>query len=354
MKKKIKRIISLGFNYNKGEYDGSFLVKNNVDCVRLNFSHLNHGDALKIVNEFREKYPEIKILQDIQGQKWRVDSSYKNREKLIKKGETVIFCSKEKYLEEFIDSDDNYIPVNIEADFSILNEAQEIMMKDGSVKFKVIDNKAKEDEFIVTESESTVMIRCEKSINIPVESRGKINPLTEKDKRDIEWGIKNKVDIICLSFVNKKEDIKILKEYINTLLNKDQKIPIIWAKIETISGYENFKFILEVVDGLMIARGDLIPELGRFESSIAQYDMLEQFKDMNSSKDLIIATHIFDSLISLYNKNPSITNLNDIYLSAREGATGFMLTSEVGFGKQPKKAIEVLDEYLSFLENKLF
>jgi len=91
---------------------------------------------------------------------------------------------------------------------------------------------------------------------------------------------------------------------------------------------------------------------GRFEATTAQYDMLNKFKNTKNKKDFIVATHIFDSLMSKHDSHPSITDLNDIYHSILSGATGFMLTNETGFGKQPKKSIEYLNKYLAYLEDK--
>lgn len=356
MKKKYKRIISLGFNYFKfNSFDGTFLKKNSVGTVRLNFSHMKHEVAEKTITLFRNKFKGIRIMQDLQGQKWRVSTHFsKKNGLLVKKGVKVYFCSTEKYLSTYKKNISKiFIPIQMDGSFSTLKACTSISMKDGSMEFKVLDNKSETDEYILAEANSSIMIRPEKSINIPNVARIELPALTKKDEKDLEWGIKNKLDIICLSFVNKKEDIIHLKKFIRERLEEKQNMPIIWAKIETKDGYRNFEDILKESDGIMLGRGDLIPELGRFEATLAQYNMLDTFKKADTDKDFIIATHTLDSLMTKSNLYPSITNLNDIYQSVIHGATGFMLTTEVGYGKQPKKSIAYLNEYLTFLEKNL-
>jgi pyruvate kinase len=349
---KYKRIVSLGLNYFRfGSFDGKFLQDNSIDTVRLNFSHMEYDVAEKTVNLFRDEYKGIKILQDLQGQKWRVGKDFQTNGLLVKKDDEVYFCSNEKYLSVYKNNTSKiFIPIQMDGSFSSLRDCKKISMKDGSMEFDVLENKAETDEYISAQANDSIMVRPEKSINIPDVARTELTALTKKDEKDLEWGIKNKMDIIVLSFVNKKEDIIHLKEFIKERLEKNQKMPIIWAKIETRDGYKNFKAILKESDGVMLGRGDLIPELGRFESSTAQYDMLDMFKKADSKNDFIIATHTFDSLISKFNLYPSITNLNDIHQSVACGATGFMLTNEVGYGKQPRKSIEYLNNYLAYLE----
>ena len=279
-KTKYKRIVSLGLNYFRfSSFDGKFLQNNSIDTVRLNFSHLDYATAEKTVELFREKYKDIKILQDLQGQKWRVSKNFPKNGLSLKKEANVYFCSEKKYLTmEENDADKIFIPIRMDGPFSILRNCKKISMKDGSVEFDVLENKSETDEYILAQTNDSVMIRPEKSINIPDVARIELNALTKKDEKDLEWGIKNNLDIICLSFVNKKEDIVALKEFIQERLEKNQKMPTVWAKIETKDGYKNFESILDEVDGIMLGRGDLIPELGRFESSTAQYDMLKIFK----------------------------------------------------------------------------
>ncbi|MCD4694033.1 hypothetical protein K8R62_01615 [bacterium] len=351
---KYKRIVSLGLNYFRfNSFDGAFLQKNSIDTVRLNFSHMEYEIAEKTINYFKKNYKNIKILQDLQGQKWRVSKDFRKNELLIRKGDDVYFCSNEKYLSLYKNNISKiFIPIQMDGSFSTLRNCETISMKDGSMEFKVLENKSEKDEYILAQANDSIMIRPEKSINIPNVARSELSALTKKDKKDLEWGIKNNLDIIVLSFVNKKEDMLSLKKFIEERLEKNQKMPAIWAKIETSDGYKNFEAILKESDGVVLGRGDLIPELGRFESSTAQYDMLNKFKITNSKKEFIIATHIFDSLMSKFNLYPSITNLNDIYQSIVNGATGFMLTNEVGYGKQPQKTIKYLNDYLEFLENR--
>lgn len=355
-KKKITRIVSLGLNYFQfREFDAQFLNNNKTDIVRLNFSHIDYRKAEECILDFRKNFPNIKILQDLQGQKWRVGKNFLPKEKLVQAGEQVYFCSTDKYIVLTNNNPENlYIPIEMEGDFSILRDVKKILVKDGLAEFTVLKNMAIEKEIILVQAKNSVIIRAEKSINIPDVAKSELSAMTAKDKNDLEWGIEKQVDIVCLSFVNKADDIIEIKKFIQAKLSANQKMPEIWAKIETRDGVENFESILEVADGIILGRGDLIPELGRFESVIAQNQILRKFKKVkNKKKNLIIATHLLDSMMSPVNKLPSISNLNDIYQCILSGATGFMLTNEVGYGKQSKKTIEIFDEYLNFLEEKI-
>ncbi|HAK42418.1 MAG TPA: pyruvate kinase, partial [Clostridium sp.] len=135
--------------------------------------------------------------------------------------------------------------------------------------------------------------------------------LTMKDKNDIEFGLLNGVDTICLSYVTSESDIIELKEYINKVKKHNPQInmPKIWAKIECKEGILNFDSILKVVDGIMLGRGDLLSELDIIEIPFVQDEIIRKMKAKN--KELIIATYVLDSMRSSF--SPRISEVDDLY-----------------------------------------
>lgn len=153
--------------------------------------------------------------------------------------------------------------------------------------------------------------------------------LTEKDKNDILWGLKQEFDILCLSFVTCKENIIELKEFIhNNKSGSDFELNI-WAKIETAQGVKNIKEIIPYVDGIMIGRGDLSPEVGLYNVGKIQNDLLNIIE--GSGKKCIIATYVLESL--KHYTIPYVSEVNDISNCIHKKVSGFMLAGEVGIGK---------------------
>lgn len=163
----------------------------------------------------------------------------------------------------------------------------------------------------------------------------------KKTKEAITWGITNKVDIICQSFVEDKEDVIEIKSFIK--VNWVKKIDIkIWAKIETLNGVNNIKDIIDESDGIVIGRGDLIQETSIEDTPIYEEIILREVKK-NKGKDIIIATHLFNSMKS--GKMPSISEVESIYSFIKSGVSGFMLAGETSIGKAPIKTVEFFEKF---------
>ena len=161
---------------------------------------------------------------------------------------------------------------------------------------------------------------------------------SDNDKKAIRWGIQNKVNIICQSFVEDKKDIDELKKFIEEN-NGDNDFPKIWAKIETLNGVKNVENILECVDGIVIGRGDLIPETS-IEDTPVYEDKIIQIVTKSINKDIIVATHLLNSM--KLGKVPSLCEVESIYNFIKVGVTGFLLAGETSVGKAPIKTAEFL------------
>jgi pyruvate kinase len=235
------------------------------------------------------------------------------------------------------------IPLNIENEILNKKNYKQIGIKDNTMIFNVVD---KNNGFIRAFAVKGGIIRKGKGCNIKnLERRTFL--LSEKDKEALIWGIANKVDIICQSFVEGKEDIKEIKAFLNRnkLNNSGARI---WAKIETLNGVNNIKSIIEESDGIVIGRGDLIPETSIEETPIYEEIILNEMKK-NKGKEVIIATHLFNSMKS--GKMPSISEVESIYNFIKAGATGFILAGETSIGKAPIKTVEFLNKLIEKYNN---
>ncbi|MEG1254425.1 pyruvate kinase [Clostridium sp.] len=331
----MKVVCSIGPNV-KSLSDLDKFIDAGMDSMRLNFSHIEYEKAKDQIQYMKYKYPNITIIQDLQGNKLRVSSLF-NGQLRVNFGETVYFCSEDFYKENVRHSTKHIlIPVAFQGEFSWLNKAKTILMKDGTMKFKII-GKLKDKDAIKAEVVIGGMVRGEKGLNAPGMDRTGMG-LTMKDKKDIEFGLLNGVDVICLSYVTRETDIIDLKEYIEKVnkYNPNVNIPKIWAKIECREGIDNFDEILNNVDGVMLGRGDLLSEIDIMEIPFVQDEIIEKMK--LKKKELIIATYVLDSMRNSF--NPKIPEADDIYNFIKNKVDGVMLAGEVGVGRNPIEVIK--------------
>ena len=233
------------------------------------------------------------------------------------------FCRSVNHLNEVYLCDENY------------NNIEKISMKDGTMNFKVIDQN---NGFLKVRVINDGIIRGGKGCNIPgIYFENK--ELTKKDKKSLKWAIENNIKIISQSFVENKRDIDHIRKYICEI-NGDLKSIKLLSKIESNLGVDNFKEIIRYSDGIIIARGDLIPECGLINSVDKEFDLLLKVKKYEKEKEVIIATHILDNMRKGIIHN--INELESIYTFVNLGVTGFLLASETSIGNYPVKSVEML------------
>ncbi|WP_160690725.1 pyruvate kinase [Clostridium sp. C2-6-12] len=312
------------------------IIDSGVNALRFNFVHGSTVEFLEILKNAKEIKNEIKIILDLSGTKVRVSNSFEYIYKVYD-GEEIYFCGEDKY-EEIKDNISKMkikiIPLNIENKILSISDYDQIGIKENTMIFNVIDKK---NDIIKVFTLRGGIIRKGKGCNIKnLERRPFI--LSEKDKEAINWGIDNKVDVISQSFVEDKEDIIEIKEFINK--NKSNRADVkIWAKIETLNGVNNIEKIINESEGIVIGRGDLIPETSIEDTPIYEEIILKEVLK-KKGKELIIATHIFNSMKN--GKMPSISEVESIYNFIKSGVTGFILAGETSIGKAPVKTVEFL------------
>lgn len=313
------------------------LCTSGMNVARFNFSHGDYEQQGKRINLFKSVREQlnmyIPMMLDTKGPEIRI-GTFKNKEVFLENGNTFILSHDEcegteecVYVTYPFLSDDVKIGTTILINDGLIElEVSEIIDKD--VKCKIIHGGKLTDR---------------KSVNIP---GLKLNlPLiTEKDKEDIIFGIQNDFDIIAASFVRKAEDILAIKEILNN--NNASHIKII-AKIENHEGVENFDSILDIADGIMVARGDLGVEIPISQVPILQKQFVE--KCNAKGKIVIIATQMLESMVS--NPRPTRAEVSDIANAVYEGTSAIMLSGETASGKFPTECVKTMHTIAESVEN---
>ena len=297
------------------------------DAVRLNFSHGNHDSHRIIIKYINEVKKLVKrkpaLLLDTQGPEIRTG---KLKEEIsLKAGDIFTFSVKDKYDEEFGTT------INYKELAKYIKKNDRLLVDDGLIEFKVKDIKGDE---IVCKVLNSGVLGSNKTVNLP-NIDVKMPSLTEKDIEDIDFGIIHNIDFIAVSFVKTKEDVIELRNY---LKKKNEDIQII-SKIEHQKAVDNFDEILEVSDGIMVARGDLGVEIPFERVPMVQGQIIK--KCNKAGKSVIVATHMLNSMIE--NPRPTRAEASDVATAVYEGADAVMLSGETAKGKYPLESLNVLD-----------
>lgn len=312
------------------------IIDGGVNALRFNFIHGSAAEFLEFFKMAKEIKNDIQIMLDLSGTKVRVSDKFKYIYKVYD-GEIVYFCGEDKYDEI---KNDSYkkkikiIPLNIKNKILSEKEYKQIGIKDNTMIFDITGNT---DSLVKAITLRGGIVRKGKGCNIKNLERKSIS-LNENDQEAIKWGISNKVDIICQSFVENKSDVEEIKLFLNNNV-LDQFKPRIWAKIETLNGVNNIKSILNEADGIVIGRGDLIPETSIEDTPIYEEKIINEVLN-TQNKDIIVATHIFDTMKN--GRMPSVSEVESIYNFMKVGVTGFLLAGETSVGKAPIRTVEFL------------
>lgn len=320
-------------------------IKNGVDILRLNCSHFKEREFNETIEIVKELDEDIHIMADLCGRKIRVSNLLDYIYKLYI-GEEVLFCGEDFYSKIDIKNAKSLklIPLTISTEIIKNNEIKELSIKDGTMKFKLLD---KDKGIIKAKVLKGGIIRPGKGCNIPTLDRSNIS-IESIDKGHIDWALEKSVDIICESYVEDKSDIENLREYISkSRLNK--KKPKIWGKVETPQGIKKFNCFVRELDGIIIGRGDLIPECGLLKSVVGEMEIIRQAN--LEGKIVIIATHVLNSM--KYGNAPTIPEVESIYNFIKLNVGGFLLAGETSTGKAPLQSVEFLNNAIGFYGSKV-
>jgi pyruvate kinase len=310
------------------------LIKEGVDVFRLNFSHGTHEDHLKVIHNVRELNKElgtkICLLQDLQGPKIRVNEMEPNV--TIERGQDLIITTKEGLgNNKVVSTSYKNLPMDCKV-------GDMILIDDGKIELKV--KEVRSDE-VLTEVVYGGLLKSRKGINLPF-TKVSAPSLTEKDLKDLEFGIQNDVDWIALSFVRKAFDIQSMR----AIIDSHHSAARIVAKIEKPEALSNIDEIIAETDGVMVARGDLGVEIWMEEVPMVQKMLVE--KCNKAGKPVIVATQMMESMIE--NPRPTRAETNDVANAVMDGADALMLSAETASGKYPLEVIRSMVRTVASVE----
>lgn len=307
------------------------LILGGLNVARINFSHGKAEDHLKTIRLIRAVAARLKkpvaILGDLCGPKIRV-GEFVNGAVTLKDGEIVTITTKA------VLGTSELIPSQYKNLVREVVPGHSILLDDGNLELKVI---RKFKDRVSARVIHGGVLKNKKGMNLP-NTDLRIAALTEKDKSDVLYCIKGAVDYIALSFVRKPADIKDLKGW---LKSHGADIPVI-AKIEMPEALANIQSILELADGIMVARGDLGVELPAKKVPIIQSKLIEIANAMK--KPVIVATQMLESMIE--HSRPTRAEVTDVASACQAGADAVMMSAETASGKYPVESLETMDSIL--------
>ncbi len=329
MRKKTKILATVGPASDSLEVLEGLIVAG-VNVFRLNFSHGTHEYHSQTIAKIREASKNVNIkvgvLQDICGPKVRVGKL--ESDFYLKKGDNVIF-TKESIEGTKIDENTYRVCINQPNILDMLKKDEYIYMCDGSIRAKVIST----DGDIVTHIDNAGKLSSNKGVNFP-NTIINIEVITSKDKKDLEWGSQNSVDFVAISFVQNAKDVLKARAILDSLGSKSQ----VFSKIEKFDAVENLDEILEVSDGIMVARGDLGIEVPYSKVPTIQKKIIRMANA--ASKPVITATQMLLSMTE--HDMATRAEISDVANAVLDGTDAVMLSEESAIGINPVNVVEVM------------
>jgi pyruvate kinase len=312
------------------------LVRAGANVLRLNFSHGTHEEHAQVVEAAREIETRLgqplALLQDLSGPKIRT-GRVAGGEIELRDGARVAITTDESVegTPELISTTYGALPLDVK-------EGDRILLDDGNLELRVIETSRGRVQCEVVDGGP---LRSNKGMNLPG-VRLSVPALTEKDRRDLAFGLEQGVDYVALSFVREAADIEEIKALIRSL---DHDVPVI-AKIEKPEAVENLAAILEVTDGVMVARGDLGVELSTEEVPTVQKKMIAAANA--AGRVVITATQMLESMID--NPRPTRAEASDVANAILDGTDAVMLSGESAVGRFPVQTVETMARIADYTE----
>jgi len=313
------------------------LIRSGMNVARLNFSHGTFEEHRQTVANIRQASEDlaapVAILQDLQGPKIRIlgfegETTLKSEDKIVITDSTVPSTS------------DNHFQVDIENLHKFVQVGQSIFIDDGVMEVLVekIDEK-----LIHCKVVHGGLLKPRKGVNLP-NTDLPIESMTPKDIKDLELGVSLDFDYVALSFVRSAEDIVKLKQKLAAL----NSFPRVIAKIEKKEALICIESILEEVDGIMVARGDLSVEIGQVHLPAEQKKLIKLCN--KKGKPVITATQMLESMH--INSRPTRAEITDVANAVLDGSDALMLSGESAFGKYPVRSVQTMHDIVMEVEKQ--
>jgi len=304
-------------------------INSGVNVFRINFSHGTLDEHKQFIDWARSSKNQVAIMQDIQGPKIRTGQVNKNT--VLQKSQEINLTNKE------VESSDEIIFINYKNLYEDINVNDRVFIDDGQIILKITEKqKNKLKALILIGGE----LRDNQGVAFP-DSKLSVPAITEQDIEHLKFGTEQDVDFVAVSFVRNSDDIQAVRD----IIPKDIKII---AKIELKTALENIDEILNVSDGVMVARGDLGVQLPIEKVPFVQKQILDAAN--RKGKISITATEMLQSMKSSY--RPTRAEVTDITNAILEGSDAVMLSAETSIGDHPNRVIEVMSNICKEVDSR--
>lgn len=302
------------------------MIQAGLNVARLNFSHgrpEDHRKMAELLRSFgRDKGREVGILQDLSGPKLRLGEI---KDRVLETGSLVkLFPGSEEI--------GDGLPVNYQYLLEDVAVGEQVLLFDGKIDLQVV---GKDERHLSCKVVNGGPISSHKGVNLP-NSDLRIPAFTEKDRADLTVGLEAGVDFVAMSFVRTEKDLIPVRE----MLQRSGRPPLLIAKIEKPQAVESIEAILEVADGIMVARGDLGVEMPIEEVPATQKKLIRAAR--HRGRLVITATQMLGSMVS--NPRPSRAEVTDVANAILDGTDAVMLSEETAVGQYPIEAVAMLDK----------
>lgn len=313
------------------------LIAAGMNCARLNFSHGTHEEHEVMIDRLRKVREEMRvplaIMLDTKGPEIRL--------RKIKEGQVFLNSGQRlKLLKQEVEGDSEKITITPGHILDQLKEGTRVLFDDGYISSHVVEIAS---DYVEVEIDNGGILKSGKGVNIPNIAID-LPSVTERDIADIKFGCKKDIDVIAASFIRSADDILTIKK----LLSEEKKSDIIIiAKIENMEGVHNFDTIVQVADGIMIARGDLGVEVPI--SHVPQLQKMMIRKSFLAGKPVVTATQMLESMIN--NPRPTRAEASDVANAIYDSTSAVMLSAETAVGKYPIETVNVMKSIIEQAEN---
>jgi len=317
------------------------LVEAGLNVTRLNFSHGGYeenGVKIETIKKVRKELNKpIALLLDTKGPEIRTGVLETGNEKvMLEEGQTFTFVN------EDIVGNNTRTTVTYKELYKDVSVGGTLLVDDGALEFEITEINGKD---IICKVLNTAKLGSKKTMNVPG-VKVDLPALTQKDIEDITEGITRGFDYVAASFVRKASDVIALRTLLNS--NGGENVKII-SKIENQEGIDNFEEILELSDGIMVARGDMGVEIPMEQVPIVQKHFIKRCNAVG--KPVITATQMLESMIS--NPRPTRAEVSDVANAVYDTTGAIMLSGECAMGKYPVECIEAMDKISNTIENEV-
>ncbi|MBD3179741.1 MAG: pyruvate kinase [Candidatus Latescibacteria bacterium] len=306
------------------------MVEAGMNVARLNFSHGSYQEHSRVYQIIREFGDQIGIMQDLQGPKIRV-GEIEGGSVVLRNGEEIILDASGRDIK-------GRISVTYPQLASDLSPGDNVFMADGTIHLEVVSTGDKEVKCRVVDGG---VLTSRKGINLPGVSIS-APALSDKDRQDLEFGLKLGVDFVALSFVRSPREVAETKR----IVSRNNSLASVIAKIEKYEAIEHFDEIMEEADGIMIARGDLGVEIP--PEKVPTYQKALIRKCMEKGKPVITATQMLESMTHV--ERPTRAEASDVANAVLDGTDAVMLSAETATGEYPVRSVSMMKRIIEEAE----